>query len=323
MNNEDLEKEVNDSVKASGPIVDEIAKYFVGDSEPLRKITASIMASGHVLLQDNPGIGKTFVAKLFSNVLGIGFKRIQFTPDLLPSDITGTKIWRASTGNFELVKGPVFSNLILADEINRAPPKTQAALLESMEEKQVTIEGETIKLPPPFIVIATQNPIEFEGTYPLPEAQMDRFMIRLSFGYPKDDLEILRRRKLWGTNDPSSKAEKLMDAAKVTELQKISEKVTVSDEITGYISQFRQIRDDKRVMAGPSPRGIISLMRLSQAMAMIDGRDYVIPDDVKSVAVECLAHRIILKPEQVMEEVSTEDIVKEYLEKMEVPKGSQ
>ncbi len=197
MNNDSLEKEVSESVRESGSIVNEISKFFVGDSDPLKKITASIMASGHVLLQDNPGIGKTFVAKLFSNVLGIGFKRIQFTPDLLPSDITGTKIWRASTGNFELVKGPVFSNLILADEINRAPPKTQAALLESMEERQVTIEGETIKLPPPFIVIATQNPIEFEGTYPLPEAQMDRFMIRLSFGYPKDDLEILRRRKLW------------------------------------------------------------------------------------------------------------------------------
>ncbi|MHB1439791.1 MAG: AAA family ATPase [Cuniculiplasma sp.] len=322
MSEDEIETEVKLSVGNSSSVVEEISKFFVGDSLLLRKITASILASGHVLLQDNPGIGKTFVAKLFASVLGIGFKRIQFTPDLLPSDITGTKIWRASTSNFELVKGPVFSNLVLADEINRAPPKTQAALLESMEEKQVTIEGETIHLPSPFIVIATQNPIEFEGTYPLPEAQMDRFMIMLSFGYPKDDLEILRRRKLWGTNDPSSTAKKMLDSEKITELQRTSEKITVSDEITHYISEFRNIRDDKRVMAGPSPRGIISLMRLSQAMAMIDGRDFVIPDDVKGVAIECLAHRIILKPEQVMEEVSPESIVKEYMDKIEVPKGN-
>jgi MoxR-like ATPase len=323
LNNNEFEKSVEESVKLSGSVVDGIAEYFVGDREALKKILAAIISSGHVLLQDNPGIGKTMVAKLISRILGIDFKRIQFTPDLLPSDIIGTKIWRASTGNFELVKGPIFANLVLADEINRAPPKTQAALLESMEERQVTIEGETLKMSPPFIVIATQNPIEFEGTYPLPEAQMDRFMIRLSFGYPKDDLEILRRRKKWGTDDPSSKVEPLLDVNGINELQKLSENIIISDDILEYISKFSQMRSDNRILAGPSPRGIISLLRLSRSMAMINGRDYVIPDDVKSIAVECLAHRIILKPELVMDEVSPESIVLEFMEKLTVPKGTQ
>ncbi len=304
-------------------VVREVSRYFVGPEEVLRKIIASILASGHVLLQDNPGIGKTFVAKLLSSTLGINFKRIQFTPDLLPSDITGTKVWRPASGNFELIRGPIFSNLILADEINRAPPKTQAALLESMEETQVTIEGDTIKLQKPFIVIATQNPIEFEGTYPLPEAQMDRFMIRLSFGYPEDDLEVLKRRREWKTNDPTSLAEKILDAEKLVMLQSLTEEVEISPEMSKYISQYTQIRKDPRIMAGPSPRGIISLMRLSQSMAFIDGRNYVIPDDVKSIAVECLAHRIVIKPEHVMDEVDPGSIIKEYMDKIEVPKVYQ
>ncbi|MGP6206437.1 AAA family ATPase [Cuniculiplasma sp. SKW3] len=315
-----FEDDIKESLNRTTGIVNEISKYFVGDRENLSKMVSAIISSGHILLEDNPGIGKTFVAKLMSSVLGLSFKRIQFTPDLLPSDITGTRIWRASTGQFETMKGPIFSNLILADEINRAPPKTQAALLESMEEKQVTIEGETISLPSPFLVIATQNPIEFEGTYPLPEAQMDRFMIQLSFGYPEDDLEILRRRKEWKTDDPSSKAIKILDQTSLLKLQEISENISVDDEIMKYISSFRELRNDRRVMAGPSPRAIISLLRVSRSYAMVKGRDFVIPDDVKAMAVNCIAHRLVLKPEQVMDEVKQEDVVNEFLEKLEVPK---
>jgi MoxR-like ATPase len=320
MNNETLEIKFKESQKITGEIMDEISKYFVGDREILKKILASICASGHILLQDNPGIGKTFVAKLFSSVLGIGFRRIQFTPDLLPSDITGTKIWRTSIGEFELMKGPIFTNLLLADEINRAPPKTQAALLESMEEAQATIEGDTMKLPMPFIVIATQNPIEFEGTYPLPEAQMDRFMMRISFGYPEDDIEILKRRTEWKGNDPTNMAKVVVDAQTLLQLRDLAELVFVDDAVMKYISSFSKIRIDKRVLAGPSPRGIISLLRISKAYAMVNGRDYVTPDDVKAVAISCLAHRIVLNPEDVMDEVQPEDIVKSYLEKEPVPK---
>ena len=320
MNNETLEIKFKESQKITGEIMDEISKYFVGDREILKKILASICASGHILLQDNPGIGKTFVAKLFSSVLGIGFRRIQFTPDLLPSDITGTKIWRTSIGEFELMTGPILTNLLLADEINRAPPKTQAALLESMEEAQATIEGDTMKLPMPFIVIATQNPIEFEGTYPLPEAQMDRFMMRISFGYPEDDIEILKRRTEWKGNDPTNMAKVVVDAQTLLQLRDLAELVFVDDAVMKYISSFSKIRIDKRVLAGPSPRGIISLLRISKAYAMVNGRDYVTPDDVKAVAISCLAHRIVLNPEDVMDEVQPEDIVKSYLEKEPVPK---
>ncbi len=323
MNDSKMSEDEKKLMSLPGQVIDEVSKYFVGNRNVLKKIVASILGSGHVLLQDNPGIGKTFVAKLMASVLGIEFRRIQFTPDLLPSDITGTKVWRVATGEFELIKGPIFCNLLLADEINRAPPKTQAALLESMEESQVTIEGETMKLSKPFIVLATQNPIEFEGTYPLPEAQMDRFMIRLSFGYPDDDLEILRRRRTWGTNDPSGRAGKILDPQSIILLQKMSEEVQISDDVTKYISEFRRIRNDPRVMAGPSPRGIISLMRLAQSMALIEGRNFVIPDDVKNIAVECLGHRIVIKPEQVMDEVDPDTIVKEYMDRIEVPKVTQ
>ncbi len=320
MNSENFENNIKESLRKTSGIVDEISKYFVGDKNNLSKMVSAIVASGHILLQDNPGIGKTFVAKLMASVLGLSFRRVQFTPDLLPSDITGTRIWRASTGQFETMRGPIFANLILADEINRAPPKTQAALLESMEEGQVTIEGETLKLPSPFLVIATQNPIEFEGTYPLPEAQMDRFMIQLSFGYPEDDLEILRRRKEWKTDDPSSRALKILDQNSLIQLQALSENVTVDDDLMSYISSFRELRNDRRIMAGPSPRGIISLLRISRAYAMVQGRDFVIPDDVKALAVNCIAHRLVLKPEQVMDEVRPEDIVKEFIENQKVPK---
>lgn len=307
--------------KDASAALDEIARYYVGNRENITKIMASVISSGHVLLMDYPGIGKTFIVKLFSRVLGIGSRRIQFTPDLLPSDIIGTKVWRPDTGSFQIVKGPIFSNLILADEINRAPPKTQAALLEAMEEKQVTIEGETVKLAPPFIVLATQNPVELEGTYPLPEAQMDRFMIEITLGYPDDDSEVIGRRIGWKTDDPSAAAETILDADRLIEIQSyIESSVTVSPEIVKYISAFSQCRKDQRVMAGPSPRGLISLMRMSRAIAFLDNRDYVIPDDVKKIAQEVLGHRIVLKPELSLEEISGRDIIREYLGKIQVPK---
>ncbi len=302
-------------------MMDEIQKYYVGDREIISKIVSSVLASGHVLLEDNPGIGKTFVAKLISRILGISYKRIQFTPDLLPSDILGTKVYRPAKGEFELVKGPIFCNLLLADEINRAPPKTQSALLEAMEERQVTIEGETIPLPKPFIVIATQNPIEFEGTYPLPEAQMDRFMIRLSFGYPSDDSQILKRRISWTSDDPSSRAEEIFSPDSLMEIQSLVEKlIAVDDKVINYISSFGEIRKDPRVLAGPSPRGLISLLRISRAMALLDGRDFVIPDDVKLLAKECLSHRIVLKPDQVMEDIPSSKIIEDFMKREPVPK---
>ena len=301
--------------------VDEVMKFLVGNEEITKKIMACIMASGHVLLQDFPGTGKTFLAKILSSVLGLSYSRIQFTPDLLPSDIIGTKVWQPNTGKFTVVKGPLFANLILADEINRAPPKTQAALLEAMEERQATIEGETIPLPSPFIVIATQNPIEFEGTYPLPEAQLDRFMIMTSLGYPDDDIEVLKRRISWQKEDPSREASKIMDGDSIESIRDhLESQITVSDEILQYIASFAKCRRDGRILAGPSPRAIVSLFRLSRAMALVKGRDYVIPDDVKAVSAAVLAHRILLRQELLMEDMTAEKVLEEFTAKLPVPK---
>ncbi|MGC8506213.1 MAG: AAA family ATPase [Thermoplasmata archaeon] len=302
-------------------ILNELSKYFVGDRKVLEKILAAILASGHVLLQDDPGTGKTFLAKLLAQVLGLSYHRIQFTPDLLPSDIIGTKVWRQAKSEFEVIRGPIFANLILADEINRAPPKTQAALLEAMEERQVTIEGETIKLPLPFIVIATQNPIEFEGTYPLPEAQMDRFMVELSLGHPQSEKEVLKRRLSWQKDDPSREARTVTDNSKILEMQQSLEtEVKVSDELLDYISAFAQCRKDSRVLSGPSTRGLISLLRMSRAFAYVQGRNYVIPDDVKAVYSISLSHRLILKPEFEMENLNPSTIIDDVAKKILVPK---
>lgn len=302
-------------------VIDEIAKYFLGDREVLEKILSAIVSSGHVLLQDFPGTGKTFLAKLLSHVLGITYRRVQFTPDLLPSDIIGTKIWKQQTSTFEVEKGPIFANLILADEINRAPPKTQAALLEAMEEKQVTIEGETIQLPRPFIVIATQNPVEFEGTYPLPEAQLDRFMLETSIGYPENEKDLLRRRMSWKNDDPSALAEVKLTPDEIIDLQnKVETDVAVSDEVLEYITSFRESRKDDRLIAGPSPRGLISLFRVSRGYAYVKGRDYVIPDDVKAVVMDTLSHRVVLKPELTMEDFDNRSVIQEYVDKLPVKK---
>ena len=303
-------------------IVEEVKKIFVSSSDVVEKTLAAALCNGNVLFEDYPGLGKTLLAKAFARVIGAEYRRIQFTPDLLPADITGTKVFR--NGRFELVKGPIFTNVLLADEINRSPPKTQAALLEAMEERQVTIEGETLKLPEPFFVIATQNPIEQEGTYPLPEAQLDRFLIRLKPGYPKsveEEMEILRRRISWKKDDPTDEITPVVSLEEFRSMQRFVEEIFVHEDILRYIAEIvRRTREHEIVEIGASPRGALALMKMSRAMAAINGRDYVIPDDVKLVAKEVLSHRIILKIEYAVEGYSGEDVVEDALREVEVPK---
>ncbi len=302
-------------------VLKEIGKVIVGKEEVLKEVFYAILSSGHILFEDNPGLAKTLIARSFANVIGFQFRRVQFTPDLLPSDITGTYIYDRREGEFKLMKGPVFTNLLLADEINRAPPKTQAALLEAMQEKQVTIEGDTYKLEEPFVVIATQNPIEYEGTYPLPEAQLDRFLVKLRVGYPDygEELEILRRRMMWRQDEIELR--RVMEKDEVLALRKMVENIYVEKDVLDYIVRIvRATREHVQVEVGASPRGSLSILKLSRARAMIQGRDYVIPDDVKSVARIALVHRIILKPEPWIRGVRPEDIVEDVLRKIPVPK---
>lgn len=259
-------------------IVEEISVAFVGHEDVVRKVLSAALANGNVLFEDNPGLGKTLLAKAFAKVLGLEYRRVQFTPDLLPSDILGTKVWRPEKGTFEIVKGPIFTNVLLADEINRAPPKTQSALLEAMEERQVTIEGETFVLERPFFVIATQNPLEFEGTYPLPEAQLDRFLVRMSIGYPKnesEEVEILKARLRWGKDDPTTDLKPAITKSEFLKMQEdVERNVKIHEDILKYIVRIvRTIREDERVEAGPSPRGGLALMKLAKANAYVEGRD--------------------------------------------------
>ncbi|MCL6641800.1 MAG: MoxR family ATPase [Candidatus Bipolaricaulota bacterium] len=302
-------------------ILDEVERAVIGKRAVLEHVLITVLAGGHILFEDLPGLAKTLTAKSFAAVLGLEFKRIQFTPDLLPGDITGTYIYERQSGRFELRPGPIFANLILADEINRASPKTQAALLEAMQECQVTLEGQTLPLPQPFIVMATQNPIEFEGTFPLPEAQLDRFMVQLSLGYPtaEQEQEILRRRRERGQDEPT--LQKIVDAQELTAMRQTLETVFMHPDIERYIVELvHATRADGRVLVGASPRGSLALLKLSRARAALEGRDYVIPDDVKSVAHAALAHRLILQPELWMKRLSERDIVSEILERVPVPK---
>ena len=302
-------------------VLKEINKVIVGKEEVLKEVFYAILSSGHILFEDNPGLAKTLIARSFASVIGFQYRRVQFTPDLLPSDITGTYIYDRREGEFKLMKGPVFTNLLLADEINRAPPKTQAALLEAMQEKQVTIEGDTYKLEEPFVVIATQNPIEYEGTYPLPEAQLDRFLVKLRVGYPDYDgeIEILRRRMMWRQDE--IKLRKIMEKDEILALRKMVENIYVEKDMLDYIIRIvRATRDHVQVEVGASPRGSLAILKLSRARAMIHGRDYVIPDDVKNVTRIALVHRIILKPEPWIRGVRPEDIVEDVLRKIPVPK---
>jgi MoxR-like ATPase len=281
---------------------------------------AAMLAGGHVLLEDFPGLGKTLIARSFATVLGLDFRRIQFTPDLLPGDITGGYIFNRNRNEFELRKGPVFANIILADEINRASPKTQSALLEAMQEGQVTLEGETMLLPEPFLVLATQNPIEYEGTFPLPEAQLDRFILKLTVGYPNvdEEREILRRRR--ERRQDEAILSKVTEASQLIEMHQVVEAVHVHKDLEEYIARLvHETRQDRRVAVGASPRGSLAFLKLARARAALQGREYVKPDDIKHFAVPVLAHRLILQPEYWMAQKISEDVIKSAFAKVPVP----
>ncbi|MDH5794804.1 MAG: MoxR family ATPase [Candidatus Bathyarchaeota archaeon] len=306
---------------SASSVINEVCKVIVGKEHVLEQVMLGILANGHILLEDYPGLAKTMIAKSFAMTLGCTFRRVQFTPDLLPADITGTYVFDQKTGDFHLRKGPVFTNILLADEINRAPPKTQAALLEAMQERQVTLDGETHQLENPFIVVATQNPIELEGTYPLPEAQIDRFMMKIGIGYPnlEQEKEILRRR-LQRKSDEIS-LDRVADPGILVEMQRKIEDVHIDEDILGYIVEIvHATRKHTRVDIGASPRGSLALLKLSKARALLSERDYVVPDDVKDVAIPALCHRIILKTEYWFREVSTESVIEQILSQIPVPK---
>jgi MoxR-like ATPase len=309
--------EVGESCEA---ILAEVERAVVGKREALELVLLGILADGHVLLEDFPGLAKTLLARSFAQVAELRFSRIQFTPDLMPSDVTGSSIFDQRRGEFEFRPGPIFANLLLADEINRAPPKTQAALLEAMQERQVTIEGTTHPLEPPFLVLATQNPIEYEGTYPLPEAQLDRFLLRTGIGYPARDAEwdVLARRLERGADE--IRLERVLDRATLVQLQRAVEEVHVSESIGYYIVDVvAATRASARVQVGASPRGSLALLKLARCKAALRGRDFVTPEDVKSVAVPALAHRLILNPELWVQRIRPEDVVLEALETVPTP----
>jgi len=309
--------------KAYTAVMEEIERVIVGKREVLARIMAVIFSSGHVLIEDNPGLAKTLTASTLSKTMGCAFRRVQFTPDLLPSDITGAYVLNRRSGDFEFRQGPLFANLLLADEINRAPPRTQSALLEAMNERQVTVEGNSFILERPFTVMATQNPIEYEGTYPLPEAQLDRFLARVSMGYPLRDAEIRILRNRRERKKDEFEIRQIITKEELIEIQKSVEDIFVSDEMEGYITDIvRQTREHPSVEIGASPRGSLGLMKMSMAVAAMDGRDFVIPDDVKLVAPSVLSHRIILKPDPWLSGTKTEDVVDEVLRNVQVPKVS-
>ena len=304
----------------SARVLDEVERAIVGKRDALELVLCGFLANGHVLLEDYPGLAKTLAARSFAQVLSMRFTRIQFTPDLMPSDVTGASIWNQREGDFEFRPGPIFTNLLLADEINRAPPKTQAALLEAMQERQVTIEGTTHLLEPPFLVIATQNPIEYEGTYPLPEAQLDRFLLRASFGYPAPDeeVEVLGRRVERQTDEVVLTT--VVDRETLLDMQESVESVHVSESVRRYcVDVVAATRTSTSTAVGASPRGSLALLKLSRCKAALAGRDFVLPDDVKAVAVPALAHRIVLLPELWVQRVSPADVVAEVLTAVPTP----
>ena len=301
-------------------IVTTLARVVVGKDEVLERILAGVLANGHVLIEDVPGLAKTLIARMLAQALDLGFRRIQFTPDLLPSDITGSFLYDQREARFEFRPGPVFTNLLLADEINRATPKTQAALLEAMQESQVTIEGQSFPLEQPFLVIATQNPIELEGTYPLPEAQLDRFLLRVAVGYPEAEAEreILKRRRERRTD--AAAVPTIVTRSELLAMQTALEDVFVSDPLERYIVALAQAtRTDPRVALGASPRGSLALLKLARAEAALRGRDFVLPDDVKAVAVAALAHRLVLKPELWVTRATPTQVVETLLQQVPAP----
>ena len=304
----------------SKQVIAEVERAVVGKRSLLEMMMASVLAGGHMLLEDFPGLGKTLIARSFAKALGLAFKRIQFTPDLLPGDITGGYIFDRTKNKFELRKGPIFANIILADEINRASPKTQSALLEAMQEGQVTIEGETLLLSEPFLVLATQNPIEYEGTFPLPEAQLDRFMLKLTVGHPTLDEEklILRRRR--ERRQDEVELREITQAQQVLDMRELVESVHVDADLENYIASLvHATRSDRRVAVGASPRGSLAFLKMARANAALNNRDYITPDDIKRYATPILGHRVILQPEYWMSRTVTDDIIRDAIDKTPVP----
>ncbi len=299
-------------------ILDEVGKLIVGKRNILQNMLIGLLAEGHILLEGVPGIAKTYMANAFAASIGCEFKRIQFTPDMLPADIIGTNIYDPNTGEFRLRKGPVFSNLVLADEVNRSPPKTQSALLEAMQEKQVTIEGSTLPLPTPFMVLATQNPIELEGTYPLPEAQVDRFLFKLHVDYPSEaeEVEILRRKH----QPEEAEIEAVVDPPTLLQMQATTKSVFIEPYIMSYIRDIVvRTRNDPQILVGGSPRASIVLLETAKVHAAFSGRDYVTPDDVKALANHALNHRLILKPEAELEGTSVNAVIDRILKQISAP----
>jgi len=311
---------IEELTRPAEQILAEVERAVVGKREALELVLLGILADGHVLIEDFPGLAKTLIARAFARVTGLSFARIQFTPDLMPADVTGSSIYNQRQADFEFRPGPVFANLLLADEINRAPPKTQAALLEAMQERQVTIEGKTHLLEPPFLVLATQNPIEYEGTYPLPEAQLDRFLLRIGVGYPSRDheWEVLARRL--EREQDEVELEPMVERTTLLEMQRAVELVHVEETLGYYmVDLVTATRTAPGVQVGASPRGSLALLKLSRCRAALSGRDYVTPDDVKAVAVPALAHRLALRPELWVQRLRSDDIVRELLDQVPTP----
>jgi MoxR-like ATPase len=301
-------------------VIKEVERAVVGKHDQLVMVMAATLAGGHVLLEDFPGLGKTLIARSFATALGLEFKRIQFTPDLLPGDITGGYVFNRNKNEFELRKGPVFTNVLLADEINRASPKTQSALLEAMQEGQVSLEGETLPLTEPFIVLATQNPIEYEGTFPLPEAQLDRFMLKLTVGHPSvaEEKEILQRRRERRHDEVS--LQKITTSEQILDMRAAVETVHVDPDLENYIAELvHATRIDRRVVVGASPRASLAFLKMARAFAALEDRAYIIPDDIKRFAVPVLGHRLLLQPEHWMSQRVRGDIIRDVLAKTVVP----
>ena len=313
--------ELRTDVQAVGVrILDELERAVLGKRNALELTLLSLLSDGHVLIEDLPGVGKTLIARSFAQVCSMAFARVQFTPDLMPADITGGSVYDQRTVSFTFIPGPVFTNILLADEINRAPAKTQAALLEAMEERQVTLEGETRPLAPPFLVFATQNPIEYEGTYPLPEAQLDRFLVRISLGYvdPAEESELLLARAR--RQREQVELDEVCDRATLLELQAKVEEVHLSQSVADYaVSIVRATRESPQLSVGASPRGSLALMKLARARAALHGRDFVKPDDVKHVAVPALAHRLMLSPELWVQRADPAEIVASIVSSVPAP----
>lgn len=310
---------LKETEQKANAILDEIETVIIGKRDMVRLVLSAVLCNGHILIEDVPGVGKTTLAKALARILGCSFKRIQFTPDLLPADITDTSVFNQKTGEFEFRRGPVFAQFVLADEINRATPKAQSSLLECMEEKQVTVDGNSYPLPTPFFVIATENNVEYQGTYPLPEGQLDRFMIRLALGYPDGSEESLILEN-HAVEHPLANARQVVSADDVVSLQHAVRDVFLEASLRDYIVEIvTATRNHPSVLLGASPRGSINLSQASRSMALLAGREYVLPDDIKTLAVPVLAHRLILKPEARMHRISPEDVVTEILSTAAVP----